>query len=545
MKLQAMLVVAAIVAASFAGQAAAQGLRNDRVAIPDASPAAARAPDPLAQVYLVSSRDTYRLAIQGIAHRASGRRDSAGRSLVISQVRQYQLPLVSEAIHRLENRCGGFFAFDSLVQAEGFIRSDKTAQAMRMAPLAYAIDNQATVTPWLPQVDAGAIKTTIDQLSAYRNRYYASTYGLAAAQSIRDDWQALAAGRSDVSVTLFTACGNCATQPSVILSIAGSDLSEEVVVLGAHLDSINGAGGGDAEQIAPGADDDASGIATLTEVLRVALAGDWKPRRTVMFMGYAAEEVGLRGSRAIANAFRDSDQNVVGVLQLDMTNYKLGTGVDMQLIEDYSNAGMKQFLADLFDAYLAPLGLTRGSYTCGYGCSDHASWTSAGYPSAMMFEAGDENGDYFPYIHSADDTMANMDDSAANSAKFAKLGLAFLGELGKTATPGGGDTDGGLLSRGVTVSGIGKVDGSIAFHMNVPAKSTNLEFTISGGTGNADLYMKRGGVPTDVAFDCRPLKSGNAETCGLHVPRPGVYYVKLKANPSFDGVSLKGDYLAH
>jgi leucyl aminopeptidase len=540
MKFPAVLKVAGMSAALLAGQVAAQDLPND----PVARSAAARAEDPLAPVYLVSSRDTYSKAIQAIPHQASSRRDGAGRSLVLSQIKQYQLPIVTEAIHRVENRCGGFFAFDSLARAEHFIRSDKTAQAMRATPLAYTIDNQATVDPWLPQVAESAIAATMDQLSAYRNRYYASSHGLAAAQSIRDRWQALANGRSDVTTTLFTACTNCSTQPSVILTIAGSDLADEIVVLGAHLDSINAGGGGN-EQVAPGADDDASGIATLTEVLRVALAGDWKPRRTVMFMGYAAEEVGLRGSNAIASAFRDGERNVVGVLQLDMTNYKLGTGVDMQLITDYSNAGMKQFLGDLFDAYLAPLGLTRGRYTCGYGCSDHASWASAGYPSAMMFEAGDENGDYFPYIHSADDTMANMGNSAANSAKFAKLGLAFLGELGKTVLPDGGDTDGGALANGVAVDGIGKVDGSITFHIAVPARSTKLTFTISGGTGNADLYIKRGGVPTDVVFDCRPLKPGNDETCGLLVPRAGTYYVKLKANPSFDGVTLKAGYRAH
>ena len=54
--------------------------------------------------------------------------------------------------------------------------------------------------------------------------------------------------------------------------------------------------------------------------------------------------------------------NVVGVLQLDMTNYKSGTPEDMQLITDYSNADIKTFLTNLFDAYLAPLGLTRGTY---------------------------------------------------------------------------------------------------------------------------------------------------------------------------------------
>ena len=123
----------------------------------------------------------------------------------------------------------------------------------------------------------------------------------------------------------------------MILTIQGTDLPNEIVVLGAHLDSINGSAGGSTEQTAPGADDDASGIASLTEVIRVALASGWKPKRTVKFMGYAAEEVGLRGSNAIAQSFKTADSNVVGVLQLDMTNYKSGSGrrhaVDHRLLE--------------------------------------------------------------------------------------------------------------------------------------------------------------------------------------------------------------------
>ena len=109
----------------------------------------------------------------------------------------------------------------------------------------------------------------------------------------------------------------------------------------------------------------------------------------------------------------------------------------MRLVTDNSNAAMKQFLTDLFDAYLAPTGIQRGSYTCGYGCSDHASWTSAGFPAAMMFEGGSSGGGYNPNIHSPNDTLANMGDSAAPSVHFARLGLAFLGELGKTAGGGG------------------------------------------------------------------------------------------------------------
>ena len=188
-------------------------------------------------------------------------------------------------------------------------------------------------------------------------------------------------------------------------------------------------------QYAPGADDDASGIATLTEVLRVAMASGWRPRRTVKFMGYAAEEVGLRGSNAIARAYRAQNRQVVAVLQMDMTNYNASAGVDMRLSTDYSNPALQTFLLRLFDTYLAPRGMTRGYDTCGYACSDHASWTAAGYPSAYFFEAGAPNGSYFPYIHTGNDTLANMGDSAQHSAKFAMLGLAFLGEAAKTTGP--------------------------------------------------------------------------------------------------------------
>ena len=296
----------------------------------------------------------------------------------------------------------------------------------------YTLDNQATVNRWLPQVQEQRIYDTINHLSSYRNRYYASPFGKTSAEWIRSHWQSLAVGRNDVTTELFTACSNCSTQPSVILTIEGWDLPNEVVVLGGHLDSINASNRNDLNQLAPGADDDASGIATLTETLRIALSEGWRPRRTVKFMGYAAEEVGLRGSNAIAQSFRSRGVNVVSVLQLDMTNYKSGAVRDMNLIADYSNTDLKNFSITLFDTYLAPMGLTRGSVACGYACSDHASWTNAGYPAVMMFEAGRPNGGY-PYIHTTSDTLASMGESAQNSVKFAQFALAYLAETAKSA----------------------------------------------------------------------------------------------------------------
>src|SRR3546814_10731581 len=120
------------------------------------------------------------------------------------------------------------------------------------------------------------------------------------------------------------------------------------------------------------------------------------------------------------------------------STYKAGPVQDMKLITDYSNASLKACFEQLFDTYMAPIGHTRGTYTCGYGCSDHAPWTNAGYPAAMMFEAGDPDGS-FPYIPTTGDTLAMMGDTAQPSVKFATFALAFLGDKAQTrALPAGG-----------------------------------------------------------------------------------------------------------
>lgn len=411
--------------AGIAGKRAQQPLVN-RLPVADQ--------DPFAPVFVVSSQETYRGSVRSLARSASFQRDPTGRVLVVSELKSHQLQDLGRHVHDNELRCGGYFAFDSRAKALAFIRADQTALALKRLPVTrYRVDNAATVAAWLPQVQEVNIRGTINYLStAYPSRYFASNNGRNAAVWIHDTWLALGNGRSDVSAELFTGCTNCSIQPSVILTVQGAELPNEIVVIGAHLDSISNSGTGDG-MFAPGADDDASGIATLTEVIRIALANGWRPKRTVKFMGYAAEEVGLRGSNAIAQSFRAQGRNVVGALQLDMTNFRAGgQPVHMRLITDYSNAALSQHLTSMFDAYLAPLGYSRGTYACGYGCSDHAAWTSAGFPSTMMFEAGTAAGGYFPYIHTVNDTLPVMGNTAEPSVAFGHLGLAFLAEMAKT-----------------------------------------------------------------------------------------------------------------
>ncbi len=85
------------------------------------------------------------------------------------------------------------------------------------------------------------------------------------------------------------------------------------------------------------------------------------------------------------------------------------------------------------------------------------------------------------------------------------------------------------------------------FSVQVPEGASELTFTLSGGTGDADLYVKFGQAPTTASYDCRPYKSGNNEVCSFPVAREGTYYVMLNAFSNYAGASLsvtwKGGYI--
>jgi leucyl aminopeptidase len=153
---------------------------------------------------------------------------------------------------------------------------------------------------------------------------------------------------------------------------------------------------------------------------------NYKPKRTVQFMGYAAEEVGLLGSKDIAAKYKANNKKVVGVMQLDMTLFKGTADKDIVMMADFTNAAQNEFLGKLIDEYVK---VSWGYSRCGYGCSDHASWTANGYPASMPFESTME--DINHKIHTANDTLQNSGGDAKHAAKFAKLATAFIVELAK------------------------------------------------------------------------------------------------------------------
>ncbi|UTA46773.1 M20/M25/M40 family metallo-hydrolase [Simiduia sp. 21SJ11W-1] len=440
-----------------------------------------------------------------------------------------QIDLLSQFMHDEFHRCGGFVFHESQEAAQQFALASSAPPVAALA-VSYSIDNPAGVAMLLDEMSSANLVATVNSLSAYHNRYYTQQTGADAANWIRNQWASIASSRGDISVELYD---HSWLQDSVVATITGSTYPDEVVVIGGHLDSING--GNPSGGRAPGADDNASGIAVATETLRAMVASGFKPARTVKIMGYAAEEVGLRGSKDIAEAHKAQNVNVVGVAQFDMSGYK-GTGNrDIVFMTDYTNSAQNQFMGNLIDAYLP--GLTYGFDQCGYGCSDHASWHAQGYAASMPFESN--MADYNSNIHTAYDNTFD----AGHSIKFARLAAAYVAELakggdGSTPPPPPGNT----LENGVAKTGLGANQGSdLTFTMAVPAGATNISFAISGGSGDADLYVRFGAAPTDTVYDCRPYKNGNNETCTA-TQSGGTYHLRVKAYSSFSGVSLVGQY---
>lgn len=434
--------------------------------------------------------------------------------IFLVQVDEDFLPTFSETLHEKSNRCGGFVFHASQAEGSAALSKIQASPSFAQTRPSYILRNQATVNATLPLMQESNITQTITDLSTnFPNRYYTTSGGVNASNWLQQKWQAMAtsASRSDITVSQVT--HSAWAQKSVMVTINGTDNASEVVVIGAHLDSINTRNRGETA-IAPGADDDASGVASMTEALRAMIATNYKPRRTIKFIAYAAEEVGLRGSGEIAANFAANNVNVVGVLQLDMTNYK-GSANDIYIFTDYTDGFQNTFIENLIKTYQPSL--TIGYDVCNYGCSDHASWSANGYPTSMPFEAtfGGSN----QKIHTVNDTFANSGNQALHALKFAKLAASFAIELGSEGTGIAQPDDKVEYFFGPIKVGENKVFGPFKVAAGGALRANTY------GIGDIDLFVRKNSAPTTNSFDCSSGGPNAVESCRVTTANNSDIYV--------------------
>ncbi len=153
---------------------------------------------------------------------------------------------------------------------------------------------------------------------------------------------------------------------------------------------------GNSRTRSPGADDNGSGTVTHLEALRVLAEAGFKPKNTLEFHWYAAEEAGLLGSADVFSNYRSAGKTILAMLNQDMTAYS--PSGQLAIYTDYVDQALTTYVRALAREYTGAAPLTS---RCGYGCSDHASARSNGFPAAFV------NEDLFdrsnPSIHSPQD----------------------------------------------------------------------------------------------------------------------------------------------
>lgn len=114
--------------------------------------------------------------------------------------------------------------------------------------------------------------------------------------------------------------------------------------------------------------------------------------------------------------------------------------------------------------------------------------------------------------------------------------------VGAPGGSGGGGTV-TTLSNGVAVTGISASSGTWKhYKIAVPSGQTSLQIVMSGGSGDGDLYVKRGSQPTSSSYDYRPYLNGNNETVTVSNPVAGDWYISIHAYSSYSSVTLKATY---
>jgi Zn-dependent M28 family amino/carboxypeptidase len=206
--------------------------------------------------------------------------------------------------------------------------------------------------------------------------------------------------------------------------VPGGALAGEIVLVGAHYDSVIGS---------PGANDNGSGVAAMLELAR--LLSEAEPSRTLRFVAFVDEEPPFyrseqMGSRHYARRSRERGENIVAMISLETIGYYSGqpgsqhypfplgyfypsTGNFIAFVSDLGSrsllheavAGFRRHAAFPSEALAAP------AFIPGVDWSDHWSFRQEGYPALMVTDTALYR---YPYYHSAQDTPDKLDyDSMA------------------------------------------------------------------------------------------------------------------------------------
>lgn len=287
-------------------------------------------------------------------------------------------------------------------------------------PSSFAAPDYPQVDTMVARVTGNELQTFDQTLQDFGTRYSNLQGGLDAQAWLVQQFQSYGYDQiAQTAVPNIQAKNVCATLP-------GTTTPEQVYVIGGHYDSITSN-----HANAPGADDNGSGTSGVLEVAK-ALSG-YSFQSTIVFCGYAGEELGLLGSQQHAGDLKAAGTQVKGMINLDMIGYlEPGDSMDIDVLANGSSAAMRQLFSDVVARYVPSAIEVDGQIPPG-ASSDHASFWQEGFPAIMLFE---DSGNYTPYLHTANDTVGTSFNSPALAEQTVKAATAMLAVMAVPATSG-------------------------------------------------------------------------------------------------------------
>jgi hypothetical protein len=260
------------------------------------------------------------------------------------------------------------------------------------------------------QVSKTALSANIQALQNFQTRY-ASTGGCELAAEFLYSYFSALGLTTETDPFTFS---NSIPARNIVATLPGTASPEYAVIVCAHYDSISGAS---SLVFAPGADDNASGVAAVMEIARV-LAG--RPFDfTLKFICFSAEEWGLYGSKHFAQEAAKAGQKILAVLNMDMIAYPDVLPEDLDLFTD----SRSEWLASRFTLcarQYAAIGLAP-VVNPSVRASDHSPFWDQGYSALLAIE------DYpvrNPYYHKTTDLFTSLNMDLAEAVTKVALAVA-------------------------------------------------------------------------------------------------------------------------
>ena len=311
------------------------------------------------------------------------------------------------------------------------------------------------------QVSEERIGAIMKKLESFGTRYVGSeqdsdTHGIGGAQRwIQSEFQSYSP-KLQVSLDKFQVkkgqrLPKDVELANVVAILPGTIDKDRYVMIGGHYDSIalrrvagqaaqpNDSGGSAADQepLAPGVADDASGTAAVMELARVM--SQYQFDKSIIFIAFAAEEIGLNGSRNYAQEAKEKNMQIEAMLNNDIIGSDIsGDGrsannhlrVFSEGPEDSPSRSLARYTKEIAERYVPSMAVDLVFRRDRFGRGgDHTSFNREGF-TAIRLTTASEN---YANQHTATDTFANA--SVPFTTRAAKMNAAVLASLALAPKP--------------------------------------------------------------------------------------------------------------